>query len=67
MLAEIFFLRLEALLRASQEAVPEKDSRFVSIPRCLSQPHRASSLEKRSRTACCLSLTVAARTVATKE
>jgi len=32
MLAEIFFLRLEALLRASQEAVPEKDPRFVSIP-----------------------------------
>jgi hypothetical protein len=32
MLAEIFFLRLEALLRSSEEVDPAKNSRFVLLP-----------------------------------
>jgi hypothetical protein len=31
MLAEIFFLRLEAIARASKEAAPAKPSRFVPL------------------------------------
>ena len=31
MLAEIYFLRLESLLRASEEATPAENSRFVPL------------------------------------
>jgi hypothetical protein len=31
MLAEIFFLRLEAIARASKDAAPAKSSRFVPL------------------------------------
>jgi hypothetical protein len=39
MLAEIYFLRLEAMLRSTQEAVRTQDARLVPLP---AMPLRAS-------------------------